>query len=648
MKVILAGNPNTGKTTLFNTLTNSFQHASNWHGVTVDVVSKKYIFEKREFEVCDIPGLYSLDGYSKEEKIASDFICKNSDAVVVCVLDANNLKRNLLLALEIKKMTENVIFAVNMANEVRGLDLKKFEEEFGVKVVLIDARKKNSVKKLKIAIAEFELKENVRSYSKKEFSIERFEKECKESFLTIEKKLRKIGYQTKGTYGFSKFDNLVLSRIGSFLIFFAVMGLVFFITFGAIGNYFSSLVNGFFSFCGEKFSLFLKSHISNELVVRFLDEGIVSGVLSVASFLPQIVLLFLCLNFLEDLGYLSRVAFIFDPLFKRLGLSGRSAFSLIMGFGCTTTAILTSRNLDNKKLQKRTTLLLPFMSCSAKLPIFAVIVGTFFLKHKVLIVLSLYFFAIFLMFLVSLVLSKKDKSENEQTFLLEMPKYRFPSLSKIFKNAFSVTKSFVKRVGGAIVLSSMIIFLLYNFNFRFQYVGENMENSILFGVANLFVPLFKPLGFGNVGSVVAIFSGFVAKEMVVSSLAIANKVSIDGLALSLVSSSSPVFFSKASAISFVFFVLLYSPCVSACIMMKKEIGSKSMWLSIVLQFVVAYLSSFVVFNLINSVLTKQFGFFAGLVIIVGLIAVFVIKYLKKKEIKCEECHLKSCEACKKH
>lgn len=648
MKVILAGNPNTGKTTLFNTLTNSFEHASNWHGVTVDVVSKKYVFEKKEFEVCDLPGLYSLDGYSKEEKIASEFICENREAVVVCVLDANNLKRNLLLALEIKKLTPNVIFAVNMANEVKRIDFERFEKEFETTVVLIDARKKKSVKKLKTAIAHFELKKHFVSVQKNNFDIVKFEKDCKDNFSKIEKKLEKIGYQTRGTYGFSKVDKIVLSKIGSFLIFAMVMGAVFFITFGTIGNFFSGLVNGVFSFFGEKISFFLQSHISNEILVRFLDEGVVSGVLSVASFLPQIVLLFLCLNFLEDLGYLSRVAFIFDPLFKKMGLSGRSAFSLIMGFGCTTTAILTSRNLDNKKLQKRTAVLLPFMSCSAKLPIFAVIVGTFFSKHKALIVFSLYFFAIFLMFVFSLILSKKDKSESDETFLLEMPKYRFPSLSKIFKNAFSVTKNFIKRVGGAIVLSSMVIFLLYNFSFRFQYVGENMENSILFGIAKLFVPLFKPLGFGNVGAVVAVFSGIVAKEMVVSSLAIVNKVSVDGLALSLMSSASAVCFSKASAISFVIFILLYPPCVSACIMMRKEIGSKVMLFSTFLQFVIAYVSSFVVFNLIHSLLAKQYGFFAGLVIIVAIMVCFVIKYLKKKEIKCVHGCLKTCEICKKH
>lgn len=644
MKVILAGNPNTGKTTLFNTLTNSFEHASNWHGVTVDVKQKQYEYAGKKFEVCDLPGLYSLDAYSKEEKIASDFIKQNPDAIVVCILDANNLRRNLFLGLELKEKTPNLIFAVNMANEVKNFDAKKLEKEIGVKTIPIDARKKKSAKTLKEVIADFAIEQIVPKETFEKFEMSEFEKKSKQKFQEIADILNRVGYDRKGLYGSSKVDKIVLSKVGSFLIFLGVMALVFFITFGIIGNMFSEKVNDIFGILSDKIYDFLQKYIKNEMLMRFLNEGVIAGALSVTSFLPQIILLFACLNFLEDFGYLSRVAFMFDPLFKKIGLTGRSAFSLIMGFGCTTTAIMTSRNLDNKKLQQRTSILLPFMSCSAKLPIFAVIASTFFTKYKALIVFSLYVFAILIMILVAMIFAKKDKGEEEQTFLLEMPKYRAPSLSKILKNALTAGKNFIVRVGGAIVLSSMLIFLLYNFNYKLQYVGDNSENSILYMFARIISPVFKPLGFGSVGATIAIFSGFVAKEMVVSSLAIVNRVSVDMLAVALASSSSAVHFSPLSAISFLVFVLLYTPCVSACIMMKKEVGQKSMWLSIALQISVAYVSSFLVYNMINSILSKQYGFFAGLVIFVALVGFVMIKYLKKKKLSIKNCE-GNCASC---
>ena len=648
MKVILAGNPNTGKTTLFNTLTNSFEHASNWHGVTVDVKQKQYEYAGKKFEVCDLPGLYSLDAYSKEEKIASDFIEQNRDAVVVCILDANNLKRNLFLALELKEKTPNLIFAVNMAKEVKSFGAKKLEQELGVKTLAIDARKKKSAKTLKEIIADFAIEQIVPNKTLEQFDMSDFEKKSKQKFQEIADLLNRIGYQQNGLYGKSKLDKIVLSKFGSFVIFTLVMGLVFFITFGTIGNTFSEKVNDIFGALSVKLYDFFQGFIKNELILRFINEGVIAGALSVTSFLPQIILLFACLNFLEDFGYLSRVAFMFDPFFKRLGLTGRSAFSLIMGFGCTTTAIMTSRNLDNKNLQRRTSILLPFMSCSAKLPIFAVIASTFFAKYKALIVFSLYLFAILLMVVVALIFSKKDKEQEEQTFLLEMPKYRAPSLSKVLKNALTAGKNFIVRVGGAIVLSSVVIFMLYNFSFKFQYVGQNSENSVLYVLAKLLSWIFKPLGFGSVGATIAIFSGFVAKEMVVSSLAIVNKVPVDGLALSLASSSSAVWFSPISAISFLVFVLLYTPCVSACIMMKKENGRKTMWLSIGLQIVIAYLASFLVYNILSSIVKRQYEFLAGLLILVALAGFAVIKYLKKKNIKSVSACNGSCEACLKH
>ena len=642
MKVILAGNPNTGKTTFFNTLTHSNEHASNWHGVTVDVKSKTFKYKGKEFEVCDLPGLYSLDAYSKEEKIASEFIEKNPDAVVVCMLDANNLRRNLYLALELKEKTPNLMLAVNMAKEVKNFDAKKLEKELGIKTIPIDARKRKSAKTIKEEIASFVVDDVVAKNFQSVFDIESFEKKSKEKFEYITDILNRIGYQTQGFYGSSNADKVLLSKVGSFVIFAIVMGLVFFITFGPVGDLFAGKVSDSFVLIAQKLMDFFKGFMKSEILLMLIEKGVLGGALSVISFLPQIILLFMCLNFLEDIGYLSRVAFMFDPLFKKLGLTGRSAFSLIMGFGCTTTAVMTSRNLDNKNLQKRTAFLLPYMSCSAKLPIYAVIVSAFFAKYKALIVFSLYMFAILVMVIVALILSKTGGQETKETFLLEMPKYRVPSISKVFKSALSAGKNFLLRVGGAIVISSVVVFFLYNFDFTFKYVGEGGENSILASIAKIISPIFKPLGFGTPGATIAILSGIVAKEMVVSSLSIVNGVSAESLAISLSNPSSAVFFTTTSAISFLVFILLYTPCVSACVSIRKEIGRKSMLKSALLQLLVAYTLSLIVYQVANSIVTKSYPILAGMVVLIAFITFFVIRYLKKKKVRFST---HSCETC---
>ena len=642
MKVILAGNPNTGKTTFFNTLTHSNEHASNWHGVTVDVKSKTFKYKGKEFEVCDLPGLYSLDAYSKEEKIASEFIEKNPDAVVVCMLDANNLRRNLYLALELKEKTPNLILAVNMAKEVKNFDAKKLEKELGIKTIPIDARKRKSAKTIKEEIASFVVDDVISKNFQSVFDIESFEKKSKEKFEYITDILNRIGYQTQGFYGSSNADKVLLSKVGSFVIFAIVMGLVFFITFGPVGDLFAGKVSDSFVLIAQKLMDFFKGFMKSEILLMLIEKGVLGGALSVISFLPQIILLFMCLNFLEDIGYLSRVAFMFDPLFKKLGLTGRSAFSLIMGFGCTTTAVMTSRNLDNKNLQKRTAFLLPYMSCSAKLPIYAVIVSAFFAKYKALIVFSLYMFAILVMVIVALILSKTGGQETKENFLLEMPKYRVPSISKVFKSALSAGKNFLLRVGGAIVISSVVVFFLYNFDFTFKYVGEGGENSILASIAKIISPIFKPLGFGTPGATIAILSGIVAKEMVVSSLSIVNGVSAESLAISLSNPSSAVFFTTTSAISFLVFILLYTPCVSACVSIRKEIGKKSMLKSALLQLLVAYTLSLIVYQVANSIVTKSYPILAGMVVLIAFITFFVIRYLKKKKVTFST---HSCETC---
>ncbi len=654
MKVLLCGNPNTGKTTLFNTMAKAKEKASNWHGVTVDVKQKSFKIEDKEFMLCDLPGIYSLEGISKEEELSAEFIKENINEIVVCVLDANNLKRNLLLAVELKNICKNLILAVNMANEVKCFDAEKLSEFIGLKVIPIDARKKKSVDKLKQAILKMseEVNEQDNSSLNKALSfinsgLDNFEEKVKDKFGFIDDILKKSGYDKIGAYGQSKLDKILLNAFWSPIIFILVMGLVFFITFGPVGTFFSSMFSSFMQSVTDSIVDLLSRAIKSEGVMWFIKEGAIDGVLAVLGFLPQIILMSMCLNILEDFGYLSRVAFMFDGFLKRFGLTGKAVFSLIMGFGCTTSAIITTRNLNGKKLRERTVMLLPFMSCSAKLPIYAVICSAFFVKYKAVIVFGLYLFAILLMLFVAFVMKLVSKKQDEEVFILEMPKFRVPTIKKVFSDAISSAKSFVLKVGGAILISSMVIFLLYNFKFNLQ-VTSNHNESIINVLSSKLEFLFVPLGFGMAGAVVSIVSGLVAKEMVVSSLCLVNACTLSELGLSLTNSSSAVHFTFASAISFLVFILLYSPCISSLMCTKKEISTKHMLKSFFLQFLIAYFVSMVVY-LIGHLFEMGLWWISVLLLIFLAVIIFVVlKLIKKKNIKvdtklvCTSCKGEKC------
>ncbi len=644
-KIILAGNPNTGKTTLFNTLSHSREHASNWHGVTISVKEKPIKFEKEEYMLCDIPGLYSLGGYSFEEKLAIEYLEKNKDAVVVCLLDANNLRRNLFLALELKERVPNLLLAINMAKEIKGLNKEKLEELLGLKIFLIDARKRKSLSGLLEEIKNMSIQKPAakKETPKEEFLIAKFEKRCADSFKTIDSVLDKSGYKTKGFYGESRADKILLNPVLSFVIFACVMGFIFFLTFGSVGSFLSGFVSDVFEKIFTLVMNWLQTFVKSEVVLKFIKEGVFGGALTILTFMPQIMLLFFCLNFLEDIGYLSRVALMFDGVFKKIGLTGRSAFSLIMGFGCTTTAVLTTRNLDNDKLRKRTAILLPFMTCSAKLPIFAVICSAFFTKHKALMVFIFYMLSILLMILVALIMKGMGK-QTEETFMLELPKYRFPNMKKICLNAMGSAIDFFIRVGGVLLLSSMVVFLLYNFSFNLSFVPLSGEKSILEVVANLLKHIFTPLGFGTTGAVIAIISGLIAKEMVVSSLAIVNGVMAGGLAESLLLTSSPVHFSPLSAISFLVFILLYPPCMSAFFAMKREVGLKCALKSFFLQLSIAYVMSALVYWMGRLGLGNLWWLDIIIFLALAIFVFLVVKYSKRRKtiysletIKCQRC-----------
>lgn len=700
-KIILIGNPNTGKTTLFNTLTGASEHVGNWHGVTVDVKERTFLSVKNVVLV-DLPGLYSLDAFSPEEKISADFLKQNKNSLVINICDANNLSRNLYLTMQLLERGLNVCLAINMAKELKGgaKIFEKIESVLGVKVFPIDARKKRSCKKLvnfcvdyagtsdqnrdkKIGaetliechtlaaertttgqytsaaertIADGHTSVSTQQRINKDTPINAGKDKAmgavtdaalknlaKERYAKIDALLMRVGVSKAGEYGKSKLDRVLFNRFGAVAIFIALFAVIFFVTFGQFGATLSGAVCDGFAFVKNRLFPFLAAESGNWFF-SFLNDGVFGGVVSVLSFLPQIMLLFLFINLLEDIGYLSRVAFMLDGKLARVGLTGRAVFSLLMGFGCTTSAAITTRNLDDKLLRRRTTLMLPNFSCSAKLPIFACICGVFLKNISVFAVFALYLLGVGVSLIIALISAKVDgrKAGNSvsPSFLMEMPKMRAPSISKILKAVWGHAKEFVVRVGSVILAMSILVWFINSFNFKLQFVGAE-GNTILKFLGHILAPVFAPLGFNSDAIAVALLTGLVAKEMVLGALVLANGAAgVSTLGATLMNPLSPAHFSAASAISFLVFVLLYPSCISSISAIRKEMGKKTMWLSVGLQFGIAYVMSFIAYEISINGLWGILGLGAVVAIVLAICVRRVVNYVKKG---CKG----DCHACRK-
>lgn len=700
-KIILIGNPNTGKTTLFNTLTGASEHVGNWHGVTVDVKERTFLSVKNVVLV-DLPGLYSLDAFSPEEKISADFLKQNKNSLVINICDANNLSRNLYLTMQLLERGLNVCLAINMAKELKGgaKIFEKIESVLGVKVFPIDARKKRSCKNLVNFCLDYagtsdqnrdkkigaetltechtlaaertatgqHTSAAARTITDGHISVstqQRINKDtpinagkdkamgavtdaalknlAKERYAKIDALLMRVGVSKAGEYGKSKLDRVLFNRFGAVAIFIALFAVIFFVTFGQFGATLSGAVCDGFAFVKNSLFPFLAAESGNWFF-SFLNDGVFGGVVSVLSFLPQIMLLFLFINLLEDIGYLSRVAFMLDGKLARVGLTGRAVFSLLMGFGCTTSAAITTRNLDDKLLRRRTTLMLPNFSCSAKLPIFACICGVFLKNISVFAVFALYLLGVGVSLIIALISAKVDgrKAGNSvsPSFLMEMPKMRAPSISKILKAVWGHVKEFVVRVGSVILAMSILVWFINSFNFKFQFVGAE-GNTILKFLGHILAPVFAPLGFNSDAIAVALLTGLVAKEMVLGALVLANGAAgVSALGATLINPLSPAHFSAASAISFLVFVLLYPSCISSISAIRKEMGKKTMWLSVGLQFGIAYVMSFIAYEISKNGLWGVLGLGAVVAIVLAICVRRVVNYVKKG---CKG----DCHACRK-
>ncbi len=689
INVNLVGNPNTGKTTLFNSLTSSHEHVGNWHGVTVEEKSKCYKFKNEEINIVDLPGIYSMTSLSYEEKVACDYILKHKDRLIVNICDASNLQRNLYLTLGLMELGCHIILAVNQIDKrpICKINFSELERLLNLRVVYINADNKKSVEKLNGAILEESKKFNNTYYNlpyikkfnfndinkivpndtitfykikileddeeiKKKFNIKKsfsqVDKVATERYRYIDEIIKNTCGEKQRIYGASKLDKILLNRYLALPIFICLIAISFYLTFFSLGAWLSDGLTFLLDkFVGQPLIDFLINVFgSDSWIIGLFQNAIIGGVGSILTFLPQVALLFFFLSLLEDSGYLSRVAFVFEDILGKVGLSGKSVYTLLMGFGCSTTAVLTARNMDDKNSKIKTGLLTPYMSCSAKFPIYAVLGGAFFGANNIWVIIGIYFLGVAVAILMSYIFEKTFLPSKKQSFILEFPPYRMMSFKRTFSLLWINIKLFVARVGTLIVAMNVIVWILSNFSFTFQYIVNTGGESMLESLGKIFAPLFIPLGFNSWGLVSALIAGLVAKEVIVSSIAMFNgngELSISALGQSLMDSSSAVYFvSGASVLSYLVFCLLYFPCLATTSVLIKEIGRKWTVIGVLLEFLVAYVVSMLVYFF--ALLCQIYGvwkiIFLVIVIMIILFSIKIIyKRIKNKKGcgKCENC-----------
>ncbi|MGH4139856.1 ferrous iron transport protein B [Clostridium sp.] len=582
----LLGNPNVGKTTLYNALTGSNQYVGNWAGVTVE---KKEGFIDNKIKIVDLPGIYAMDTYSNEEKVSKEFLENGDVDVIINIVDAASLDRNLYLTTQLKQFNKPIILVLNMIDVAiaKGLDINYdlLSQKLGVRVIPIVASKGKGVSEVKDCL----LKEDYTTTSSNSLKF----KDEKETYNYIELLLKSItNKKNDNRVSVSeKIDKIVLNRIIAYPLFFGSLFLIFMFTFNWVGQPLADLLDNLLN---NYFVPFLSSVLSNNSpwFSSLLIDGIIGGVGSVVVFLPVILALFLGISFLEDSGYMARAAFIMDKLMRKMGLSGKAFIPLIVGFGCSVPAIMSARTLESDKDRKLTALLIPLMSCNARLPVYALFASVFFPGRETLMVFSLYLMGIGLAFLIGILFKNTLFKKDEEPFIIELPEYKFPEPRALLLHTWEKGKGFLKKAGTIIFSISVIVWFLSNFNSTGM---VDINVSFLASVGRFINPIFIPLGFASWQNSISLLTGLMAKEVVVGTMGVIYGGNLTHIL--------PNYFSPLSAYSFLTFVLLYTPCVSVIATMKKEYGNKMAIFSVSYQLILAWVVSFLIFN-IGSIIIR--------------------------------------------
>ena len=633
----LAGNPNSGKTTLFNQLTGSNQRVGNFPGVTVDQKSG-CVTGAKEVSIVDLPGVYSLSPYTREEIVTRDFLLKHKPDGIINIADATNIERSLYLTLQLIELQIPMVLALNMMDEVLAnngsMDIALLRGMLGIPVVPVSAINRQGLCELleqavdavrnnkKPARVDFcsgpahqtihAVTHLIEDHAQRQGIPARFAAaKLVEGDGPIQRQLRLTGNEAEtiehavrqletetGTdreaaladmrYQFIeevcgkcvtkagesreyrrsvRLDALLTHRFWAFPAFFGIMLAVFWLTFGVIGNRLSGLLAHGIGMLGGATARALEAYGLNPAFRSLVLDGVFTGVGAVLGFVPIIVTLFFFLSLLEDSGYMARVAFVMDKPLRKIGLSGRSFVPLLMGFGCTVPALMATRTLPSERDKKMTILLTPFMSCSAKLPIYALFAAAFFPGCGAWVMIGIYAAGVALAVLTGLVMNKTVFRGAPVPFVMELPNYRFPSMKTVLMLLWDKARDFIQKAFTVILVATVITWFLQSFDFRLNLVADGAD-SMLASVGRWIGVVFAPLGFTDWRVPAALLAGFTAKEAVIGTLAVLSGAGVENLGGAL-----HTMFSTPAALAFMVFTLLYTPCAAAVATAKRELGS---------------------------------------------------------------------------
>lgn len=658
IRIALAGNQNCGKTTLFNKLTGSNQHVGNFPGVTVDRKDGRLIGHE-EALVTDLPGIYSLSPYTNEEIVTREFILRENPSVIINIVDATNIERNMYLTLQLMELGRPMVLALNMMDEVAAnggsIRVNEMEALLGIPVVPISASRGEGIQELvehalhaarfvetpavhdfcanndhggavhrclhslmyliedhaqnagiPVRFAASKIAEGDRLIMQ-QLGLDVNEKRTIEHILKqleAERGLDRAAAISDMRFSFidnvceqtvvkpsesrehirsQKIDQILTGRYTAIPAFIAIMGMVFWLTFNVVGAWLSDGLETLIGLATEYADSLLTGLNVNSSIQSLIIDGVFNGVGSVVSFVPTIVVLFFFLSFLEDSGYMARVAFFMDMFLRRIGLSGRSIVPMLIGFGCTVPAVMASRTLPSERDRKMTILLTPFMSCSAKLPIYAFFVAAFFPGEGALVMIGLYLLGIVVAILLGICMRHTMFKGEAVPFVMELPNYRMPGARNVALLLWEKAKDFLQRAFTVIFVATIVIWFLQSFDFRINPVSDP-QLSMLAVISGWIAPIFEPLGFGDWRICTALIGGFMAKESVVSSLSVMFG-STEALTAAL---------SGLTAVSLLVFCLLYTPCVAAISTIKRELGGLWAVGVVLFQCAVAWMLAFVV------------------------------------------------------